>query len=92
MRADADAPWWRRWWVWAALALAAGRGLPARAPLTTTEHDGAGMWRNALYAVCIAEAAPLAAALVAAVVQPDVLGLAPPPRSASSADGAPWRS
>ena len=22
MRADADAPWWRRWWVWVALALA----------------------------------------------------------------------
>ena len=23
MRADADAPWWRRWSIWVALALAA---------------------------------------------------------------------
>ena len=38
------------------------------------------MWRHVLYAVCIAEAALLAAALVAAVIQPDVLGLAPSPR------------
>src|SRR5215212_600418 len=36
--------------------------------------------RHLLYAVCIAEAATLAAALVAAVIQPDVLGLAPSPR------------
>jgi hypothetical protein len=38
------------------------------------------VWRHLLYAVCIAEAALLAAALVAVVIQPDVLGLAPSPR------------
>ena len=35
------------------------------------------MWRHLLYAASIAEAALLAAALVAVVIQPDVLGLAP---------------
>jgi hypothetical protein len=38
------------------------------------------MWRHLLYLVCIVEAAVLAAVLVAAVIQPDVLGLAPSPR------------
>ena len=37
------------------------------------------MWRHLLYAVCIAEAALLAAVLVAVVIQPDLLGLAPSP-------------
>src|SRR5215207_1951721 len=42
--------------------------------------EGDGMWRHVLYSVCVAEAALLAAALVAVVVQPDALGLAPSPR------------
>ena len=39
------------------------------------------MWRHLLYAVCIAEAALLAAVLVAVEIQPDSLGLAPSPRA-----------
>ena len=35
------------------------------------------MWRQVLYAVCVAEAALLAAALVAVVIQPDLVGIAP---------------
>src|SRR5215204_2544285 len=38
---------------------------------------GPTVWRHLLYAASIAEAALLAAALVAVVIQPDVLGLAP---------------
>ena len=37
------------------------------------------MWRHALYAVCIVEAAVLAAILVVVVIQPDLLGLEPVP-------------
>ena len=39
------------------------------------------MWRHLLYAACVAAAALLAALLVAVVIQPDVLGLAPSPRA-----------
>ena len=37
------------------------------------------MWRDLLYAACIAGSALLAAILVTIVVQPDLLGLAPSP-------------
>jgi hypothetical protein len=37
------------------------------------------VWRHVLYAVCIGEAAVLAAVLVAAVVEPNLLGYEPSP-------------
>lgn len=40
---------------------------------------GDDVWRHVLYAVCVVEAAALAAILVVVVVEPSRLGVVPPP-------------
>jgi hypothetical protein len=47
--------------------------------LLTSRILGDEMWRHVLYAICIVEAAMLAACLVVVVVEPDLIGFAPSP-------------
>jgi hypothetical protein len=56
------------------------RALLARAALIIKDPMEDGVWRHVLSAVCIVEAALLAAILLTVAIQPDLLGFAPSPR------------